>query len=507
MLCNRYLTKSTFWILFALFMASCKEVETPQQPNIVFIMADDMGWADLSVYGNRFNESPNLERLASEGMQFENAYAACPVCSPTRASIQSGQYPARVGVIDFIPGHYRPYEEVDVPRNTPQNLPLNITSLGEAMKSAGYATGYFGKWHLGFYPEHHPSKRGYESAVEYKGGGFFNSKFDPAQQTDPKRSLAEVLTDFSCQFIDENKNKPFFLFLSHYDVHVQLDADSATIHKYLKKEKVDGYPCNAVYAAMVEAVDKSVGRVLQKLNDEGLSDNTLVFFFSDNGGLITRYDKIPLITKDKQHIYKEDTLLYIATSNAPLRGEKGTVYEGGIREPFIARWPGKIEAGSKSEAIISSVDFYPTLLEVAGASLPNTQIFDGKSILKELTTNTFDPERAIFWHYPVYHHDVPKSAIRKGNWKLIQNLVDSSVVLYNLKNDLSETTDLSSTNTIKTTELLQLLEKWRTDTKAAMPWKNPNFDPLKRNEWGQHADWNDAVGIKSKKQAVQSPKN
>lgn len=471
--------------------SSCSkpEAEKPGTPNIVFIMADDMGWADLPVYGNQFNEAPRLTKMAEAGIRFTNAYAACPVCSPTRASIQSGQYPARVGVIDFIPGHWRPFEEVVVPKNRTQYLPTTITSMGEAMKQAGYKTGYFGKWHLGFRDEHHPSKRGYDTAYEYKGAGFFSSKFSPDYKVkDPKQPLSDVLSDMSLDFLEENKDTSFFLFLSHYDVHVQLDADSALIDKYLKKEKVDNYPCNAVYAAMVESVDKSVGRVLDKLDELGLSENTIVLFFSDNGGLVKRFDKIPLLTKSKQHIYENDSLLYIASSNAPLRAEKGTVYEGGIREPFIVKWPGKINPGQISDALISSVDFYPTFMSLAGGNLPETQIFDGKNIMPELLGNNDEPERSLFWHYPVYHHDVPKSVIRKGNWKLVENLVDGSVELYNLKYDISESHDLSLSNIGKVDELKAELKAWQKNANAELPTKNPNFGANKRELWKPHPD-------------------
>ncbi|WP_372647263.1 sulfatase [Draconibacterium sp.] len=488
--------KQVCWILIigvAGLLFSCSLQKTEKQktkkPNIVFILADDMGWADLPVYGNRFNEAPRLAKLAEEGTRFTNAYAACPVCSPTRASIQSGQYPARVGVIDFIPGHWRPFEEVVVPKNRTQHLPTDITSLGEAMKTAGYRTGYFGKWHLGFWDEHHPSKRGYDSAYEYKGGGFFNSKFSPHYEVNnPKQPLSDVLTDMSVNFLEENKDSSFFLFLSHYDVHVQLDADSALIDKYLKKEKVDNYPCNAIYAAMVESVDKSVGRVLDKLDELGLAENTIVLFFSDNGGLKSRFDEIPLIDKSKQHIYENDSLLYIASSNTPLRAEKGTVYEGGIREPFIVRWPGKIGSGLVSDALISSVDFYPTFMALAEANMPEIQVFDGKNILPELMGNNREPERALFWHYPVYHHDVPKSVIRKGDWKLIENLVDGSFELYNLKEDISETNNLAEVNIARLKELKTELKAWQTNTGAALPVKNHDFDEKKRKLWKQHPD-------------------
>lgn len=474
-------------VLAAMTVACSAPLQTPDKPNIVFIMADDMGWADLPVYGNKFNEAPHLTRMAEEGIRFTNAYAACPVCSPTRASIQSGQYPARVGVIDFIPGHWRPYEEVTVPQNRTQNLPVEIHTIADAMKDAGYKTGYFGKWHLGYWDEHHPSKRGYDTAYEYTGGGFFNPKFKPDYEVaDPKQPLSDILTDMSVKFLEENKDTTFFLFLTHYDVHVQLDADSALIEKYLNKEKVDGYPCNAVYAAMVESVDKSVGRVLDKLDELGLSENTMVVFFSDNGGLKSRYDKIPLLDKSKQHIYEGDTLLFVASSNAPLRGEKGTVWEGGIREPFIVRWPGKIEAGQLSDALISSIDFYPTFVSLAGGQLPKGQVFDGKNIMPEIMGENKDTDRALFWHYPVYHHDVPKSVIRKGDWKLIENLVDHSFELYNLKEDISETNNLASTMTDKVNELETALKAWQKDSGAELPVTNPDFDKDRREEWGRH---------------------
>lgn len=478
--------------LIFFLLSSCSSIDSKQadKPNIVFILADDMGWADLPVYGNQFNEAPRLSQMAEEGIRFTNAYAACPVCSPTRASIQSGQYPARVGVIDFIPGHWRPYEKVVVPKNRTQHLPTNITSLGESLKMAGYKTAYFGKWHLGFSEEHHPSKRGYDVAYEYKSGGFFNPRFSPDYNVEnPKQPLSDVLSDMSIRFLEENKDTSFFLFLSHYDVHVQLDADSALIDKYLKKEKVDGYPCNAVYAAMVESVDKSVGRVLDKLEELGLAENTMLVFFSDNGGLKKRFDEIPLIAKQKQHLYKGDSLLYIASSNKPLRAEKGTVYEGGIREPLIVKWPGKIAPGQLSEALISSVDFYPTFVALAEGNLPEDQVFDGKNILTEILDASYKPKRSLFWHYPVYHHDVPKSVIRKGDWKLIENLVEDSYELYNLKNDISESSNLVEDYPEIVKELQDELKNWQEATGAELPVLNPAFDIEKRHLWGKHPDF------------------
>jgi arylsulfatase A len=460
------------------------------KPNIIFILADDLGWADLPAYGNRFNEAPNISRMAAEGVRFTDAYAACPVCSPTRASIMSGQYPARVGVIDFITGHWRPYEEVTVPKNRTQYLPEEIITLGETMQEAGYATGYFGKWHLGNEDRHQPWNQGFETANVYRGGGFFHyaEKMSTPLASEPGKVLSEALTDLSLEFIESNKEEPFFLFLAHYDVHVQLDADSALIQKYMKKDKATGYPSNAVYAAMVEHVDISVGRILDKVDQLGLSENTLVVFFSDNGGLVSRFDRVPLLAQSKQHLYAGDTLLYVATSNAPLRAEKGTVYEGGIREPLIAYWPGKLEAGKVSNAIVSSIDFYPTFTELAGVPLPESQEFDGKSLLPVLNGDDHDPERAIFWHYPVYHHDFPASVVRKGDWKLIHYLHDNSRRLYNLVEDPGELSDLNEIYPEKSNALYSLLEQWRENVNAELPVHNPDFDSEKRYQWGRHPD-------------------
>jgi arylsulfatase A len=462
------------------------------RPNIIFILADDMGWGDLPVYGNRFNEAPNLTRMAEEGLRFTDAYAACPVCSPTRASIMSGQYPARVGITDFITGHWRPYEEVIVPVNRTQYLPEEIITVGEIMKDAGYATGYFGKWHLGWEDRHQPWNQGFESVNVYNGGGYFNypDRMSTPISVETGTPLSEALTDLSLDFIRHNTDHPFFLILAHYDVHVQLDADSMLIQKYLDKKKADDYPSNAVYAAMVEEVDHSVGRILSTLEDLDLDENTLVIFFSDNGGLVSRFDRIPLIADSKQHIYAGDTLLYIASSNAPLRAEKGTLYEGGIREPLIAWWPGKIEAGKLSSAIVSSVDFLPTFAQLAGQELPDEQVFDGISLVDLLEGSAPDPERAIFWHYPVYHHDQPASAIRKGKWKLVHNLVNDRRYLYDLENDIGESVDLSRSEPEITDELFRLLEQWCEDCGAEYPVPNPGFIPEARYEWGKHPDQN-----------------
>lgn len=458
-------------------------------PNIVFILADDLGWADLPVYGNGFNEAPNITRLADEGMRFDNAYAACPVCSPSRASIQSGQYPARVGVIDFITGHWRPYEKTIVPKNRTQYLPLEQITFAEKLKEAGYATGYFGKWHLGW-GDYIPTSQGYDEQVVYNGGGFFGygPKTDPPTEFPEDKVLSEALTDLSMSFMERHKDQPFLLFLAHYDVHVQLDAQQELINKYLAKEKVKGYPSNAVYASMVENIDTSVSRIESQLEELGLRENTMVIFFSDNGGLISRFDKIPLHARSKMHIYEGDTMQYIASSNTPLRAEKGTVYEGGIREPLIVKWPGKINKGSLNHSVVTSVDFYPTFLELAGVTPDPNQELDGISLLDIFTSSKEEYDRPVYWHYPVYHHGVPASVIRKGDFKLIENLVDGSLELYNLKEDISETNNLAQSKSDKASELHELLKAWQSEVSAEFPVPNPDFDLEKRFEWGRHPD-------------------
>ena len=462
-----------------------------KKPNIIIILADDLGWADLPVYGNKFNEAPNITRLAAQGIRFTNAYAAGPVCSPTRASIMSGQYPARVGIIDFIPGHWRPYEEVTVPSNRTQFLPEEIVTIGESLQKAGYKTGYFGKWHLGDSVKHLPQNRGFDEANT--GLGYFSTSFNPPREQLNDKIISQRLTAFSNEFIEKNKEKPFFLFLAHSDVHVLLDADQPKIDKYLLKPKVDGYPCNAIYAAMIENIDISTGKIQDKLKKLGIDKNTIIIFFSDNGGIITenKYPGIaeelmPMIAPSKRDIYKNGPLQYIATSNAPLRNQKGSVFEGGIREPMIVSWPAKIKPAQVSNAIVSSVDFYPTLLEIAGAGKPANQVLDGKSLLPVMLENNFDPQRAIFWHYPVYHHDSPASAIRMGDWKLIENLVNGNVTLYNLNSDISESSDLSKVFPKKTKELYSNLKEWQKEVNAAFPKPNPDFNPEKRYVWEEH---------------------
>lgn len=468
---KKYLVTLQLFIAALLFFTCDAKGTNPlPKPNIIFILADDLGWADLPAYGNRFNETPNIDRLAKQGALFTNAYAAAPVCTPTRASIVSGEYPVRLGFMDYIPGQLRPYAEVIVPRNRTQYLPTEVITIGEVMKQLGYRTGYFGRWNLGDSAIYQPSNQGFEETNA--GRGFYSR----SPGTKKSRS-SDIIGDLSESFIERNKEQPFFMFVGSYDVHTPINADSALTVKYLVKSKAAGYTSNAVYGAMIEHIDQIVGRIMKKVSEAGLDNNTIILFFSDNGGLRKGYE-IPAMLKPKNRtLSREDTLqLMQITSNDPLRGEKGNLYEGGIRVPLIVKYPGKWKGGTKLDDVVNSVDFFPSFVGVAGGKLPEGPVFDGVDIL----TKPIPKERPMFWHYPVYHHGMPGSAVRLGKWKLIKNLVDSSYELYNLEKDLSETTNLASRYPAELAKLSALLDNWLKSVKAPMPVPNPDFDEKKR---------------------------
>ncbi|MHC4167645.1 MAG: sulfatase [Planctomycetota bacterium] len=427
---------------------------TRKKPNIVFVLIDDMGWPDVACYGSKFHETPNIDRLASQGMKFNDAYAACPVCSPTRASIMAGQYPARIGITDFIPGHWRPYEKLVVPENRLQ-LPLESVTIGEALKEQGYATCYIGKWHLGG-RGYSPDKQGFDKVV-----------LGVKNRNDKQVS---GFTDEAIKFIEEKKAEPFFVYLSHHSVHIKLEAPEELVDKYRKKPKPPAGVNNPVYAAMVEHLDTHTGRIMKKLGDLGLAENTMVIFFSDNGGLRQAYGG-----------YKGPK--QIVSTNAPLRDEKGTVYEGGIREPLIVRWPGVIKPGTECSVPVTSVDFYPTFLEIIGAKGSPNQPLDGESMLPLLKQTGKLKRDAIYWHYPHYHHSRPAGAIREGNYKLIEFYEDGRLELYDLADDIGEEKNLVTEMPQEAARLQQKLARWRRSVSAKMPTANPDYDPARANEW------------------------
>ncbi|MBL9212109.1 MAG: sulfatase [Opitutaceae bacterium] len=455
-------------------------------PNIVFFLADDLGQRDLGAYGSTFHETPHLDRLAREGARFTDAYAACPVCSPTRASVMSGQWPQRTGITDYIGAVAKPEAW---PRNTKlrpapysDRLALDTPTLAKAMKSAGYATFFAGKWHLG--PEGWlPQNQGFdhnlggnERGGPYGGKRYFSPYGNPWLKDGPDgEHLPDRLATETANFIAANRDRPFFAYYAFYDVHTPLMARPDLQAKYEEKRARLGLTEkwgregerdvrlvqeHAVYAAMVEAMDLAVGKVMAKLDELGLRENTIVIFTSDNGGLSTS-EGWP-------------------TSNLPLRGGKGWMYEGGIREPLIVRWPGVAKPGSVIGTPVSSPDYFPTLLEVAGAKPAPGQRLDGTSLVPILRGQPA-PERALFWHYPHYGNQggAPSAAVRRGPWKLIQWFEDDRVELFNLANDLAETTDLAPREPARVAALKAELAAWQRDVGAKFPTPNPSYDPAK----------------------------
>lgn len=443
-------------------------------PNIVFILVDDLGWADLACYGGASFETPNIDRLASEGVRFTDFYAACPVCSPTRAAIQSGQYQNRLHITDFIPGHYRPFERLTVPHNA-DHLPLSITTPAELLKPLGYATGYIGKWHLGNPPGRQPAEQGYDLSNVFTGHWLPRKSPRGKEQ----RYATDVIAEQATAFVHANKEKPFFLFLSPYAVHIPLQAKPDLVAKYETKlggqSGPEGPLPSPIYAAMVEHVDDLVGSVTATLDAEGLTDNTLVILTSDNGGLYKTYTGLG----DR------------VTDNGPLRGEKGTVYEGGVRVPLIAKWPGNSAVGAECAEPTISIDFWPTIAEVSGAKVPDEcQIIDGRSLVSLLKKPSSNLDRdAIFWHYPHYHHMDPAGAVRSGEWKLIRHYDGTPSELYNLSTDLGEANDLSTEHPDRLDQLTQLHDEWLQQTDSLMPTTNDRYDSNRRGEW-----WNRRTG-------------
>jgi len=426
--------------------------------NFVFFLIDDLGQRDLGCYGSTVYETPHIDRLAGQGMRFTDAYAACPVCSPTRASILTGKYPARLRLTDWIAGHRRPFAKLAVPDWT-QYLAHEEVTIPEALKAAGYVSASIGKWHLGG-PEHRPEAQGFDVnfAGDHRGqppSYFAPYKIPGVSDERPGEYLSDRLTDEALRFIEANKAKPFFLYFAHYAVHTPIQAKKDLTEKFRQKGRPEKGQNSATYAAMIASVDESVGRVMAKLDELGLADRTVVFFMSDNGGLAA------------------------VTSNAPLRAGKGTLYEGGIREPWLVRWPGVVKPGSVCSVPVISTDFYPTILEMAGLKADPRQAPDGVSIVPLLRQAGAIEREALYWHYPHYHITKPGGAIRAGDWKLIEYYEDGKLELYNLKDDLSETTDLAGKMPERAAELRKKLDDWRRAVGAQMPTPNPNYGPAR----------------------------
>ena len=437
-------------------------------PNIIFVLADDLGWTDLGCQGSKFYETPNLDKLAKAGMRFTSAYTCGPNCQPTRAALMSGQYGPRTGVYtvgatDRFDTSARPL----VPVENVQQLPLDKVTLGESMKKAGYATALFGKWHLGQMGKQHPSQRGFDSAITTMGK-HFDFVTQPKVDYPAGTYLADWLTDRGVEFIEKNKAKPFFLCVHHFGGHVPHEAKKELVARFKDKPGVGGHS-DPTYAAMIYSVDESVGRLVAKLEELKLANNTLVIFTSDNGG-VGGYAEAGV--KAKEGI----------TSNAPLRGGKGMLYEGGVRVPWVARWPGKVKAGATCDEPINSVDLYPTLLTLAGAKPKDGYTLDGTSVTPLLFGDggpvQGQARKPLYWHFPGYlgsgkdvWRTTPGGSIRSGDWKLIEFFETGKSELYNLKDDIGEKTDLAAKQPERAKELRDALAAWRKSVNAPMPAK------------------------------------
>jgi len=458
-------------------------VETPAEPpNIVFLLVDDLGAMDIGAFNpDTFYETPNVDRLAAGGVRFTRGYAANPVCSPTRYSIMTGRYPTRVGATNYFAGRR---QEKYAPAPLNDRMPLEEYTLAEALRDGGYSTAFLGKWHLGPTEEFWPLAQGFEVNVGGHRGGmprsYFSPYSNPTLEDGPENEhLTARLTDEALALLDgyaaDEEGKPFLIYLSYYTVHTPLRAPTDLIEKYAAKAGVEvGAPASpddfgeeeqiwprdeprrvrevqnhAVYAAMVETLDTSVGRILDRLDALDLAENTIVVFFSDNGGLSSAEGS--------------------PTSNLPLRGGKGWLYEGGIREPMIVRWPAVASAGGVTAAPVISTDFYPTLLEAAGVELRPEIEVDGSSFLNILrggeageNAAAAASERDLFWHYPHYGNQggFPGGAIARGRYKLIERYEDGQVHLYDLEADIGERNDLAAEQPERVAEMRARLHAW-----------------------------------------------
>jgi arylsulfatase A-like enzyme len=476
-------------------------IQPEKKPNIVFILVDDMGWKDLGTYGSSFYETPNIDRLASQGMKFTNAYASSPKCSPSRSSIMTGQYPVHTGITDYIIGTQngigpQPTQKL-LPREFTMNLPKSEVTIAQALKDNGYVTFFAGKWHLGLSPKYWPKHEGFD--YNYGGwragspttagmGGYFSPWNNPRLKNGPKGTfLTDRLTTKTIQFIkkEAKAGRPFFADLSFYAVHEPIEAKKKYIKKFKRKVLRLGLDTlkqvirdssashrgwkpvmterivqdNPVYAGLIYSVDQNVGRIMATLKKLEITKNTIVVFTSDNGGLATS-EGMP-------------------TSNLPLRYGKGWLYDGGLRVPLIIKWPGVTKAGSIAKFPVINTDFYPTFLQMAGVPPMPQQDKDGVSMVPLLKGKKSIEQPVLYWHFPHYSNQkgTPSSAIQEGLWKLIQFYNNNHVELYNLRIDIGERYNLVKKFPQKTASLLYKLNKWKQRTHAKIPKINPSYNP------------------------------
>ncbi|MDZ4289115.1 MAG: sulfatase [Prosthecobacter sp.] len=454
---------TTRLLLFG-FLITAAHLQAAAPPNIVFIMADDLGYTDVACFGSKYYETPNIDKLATQGMKL-TSHHHCQNCQPTRAALLSGQYAPRTGVytvggIDRFGWQQRPLRPVD----NVQQLPLDKITIAQSLKKAGYATGMFGKWHLGESGEYHPGKRGFDEAIVSMGRHFeFNT--NPKTDYPEGEYLADFLTDKAVDFVRRHKDGPFFLYLPHFGVHSPHQAKPELIAKFKDKPPAGGHN-NPTYAAMIASVDESVGRVMAVLDELRLAENTVLIFTSDNGG-VGGYVR--------EGLKKTGDI----TDNAPLRSGKGSLYEGGTRVPFIVRWPGMVKAGATADTPTIHVDLYPTFLEVAKAPAPADYPLDGHSLVALWRDTAHHPSDTIFQHFPGYlgagegtWRTTPVGVVQRGPWKLMEFFEDHHLELYNLESDIGETKNLAMEMPDKAAELHGLMAAWRERVHAPMPTAN-----------------------------------
>lgn len=437
----------------------------PADPwNFVVILADDLGARDLGCYGNTLHETPNLDRLAAEGMKFTQAYAACPVCSPTRASILTGKYPARTKVTTFIPG--RPQWPTARLLDAPFALQLarEEQTIPELLAPKGYSSAIVGKWHLGG-SGYGPEEQGFRYALMQQTSGRSKSLVPPATGKEmvdvPPRPVLTTRLGQEAELFIRSQNSPFFLYFAHHAPHIPVSATEDLVAKY--KRKLAGTDRNPTYSAMIESMDATVGRVLQTLEERGIADRTVVMFLSDNGGL--RY---------------EAGAKEAMTNNAPFRAGKGHLFEGGIRIPWLVRWPGVTKAGSTSDVPVITTDILPTLAAATGVTTGNLDGMDLRAALRGQRM----PQRDLYWHFPHYSNQggQPGHAIRSGDWKLIQFFEDQRLELYNLRDDVGERRNLAKKEAARAKRMLARLEEISRDCRANLPAANPGYDPAKEDQ-------------------------
>jgi arylsulfatase A-like enzyme len=435
--------------------------DSAKKPNVIIILADDLGWTDVGCMGTKYYETPHIDKLAAKGLKHTSWYHS-QNCTPTRAALMSGQYAPRTGV--YTVGSLERGEAKDRKMNAPANvtnLPLDRVLLPQAMKDAGYATAIYGKWHLGEKGAYHPGKRGFDEAI-VSMGKHFDFTTNPKVPVPDGAYLADFLTDHAEKFIDKNKDRPFFLYLAHFGVHTPLEAKKELIEKYRKKPGVGGHN-DPVYAAMIESVDQSVGRIAARLESLKLTDNTIVIFASDNGG-VGGYMAAGINARS-------------ITSNFPLRAGKGTLYEGGLRVPFIIAWPGHIPPGRSTDVPCAHVDLLPTFVELSGKRVLPKHTLDGVSLAKLWkNTDTKINRDAIYFHFPGYleagktgWRTTPCAMMRSGDFTLLEFFEDSRLELYNVKDDIGQKQNLVKTMPEKTRDLHRMMVDWRKGINAAMP--------------------------------------